>query len=296
MVRTIETTNLCLSYNNRLILDNVSLSLNSGKITALIGPNGAGKSSAFRILAGLVKPEQGEVKIDNRKLRSFEELRKHCGYLLESPDFYPYLSGKKNLELLIQISGSNASADELLNLVGLSKESNKKVQNYSRGMKQRLGFAQVLIDDPDFLILDEPFNGLDPEVKEQMLDHLGSLKNRGKGILVSTHLLEDIEFIADDFVLLNKGQVFMKGNMVDSHTEKQNVTLYFSRPIPEVGAIFPELSVLSDKLKLMATIGETEELIKELNRLLGIVPYRITRSSVLHDKYMEIANEQAHTY
>lgn len=294
-MRTIETTNLCLSYNNRTVLENVSLTLNSGRITALIGPNGAGKSSAFRILAGLVKPEQGEARIDGRKLNSFEELRSHCGYLLESPDFYPYLSGKKNLELLIQISGSTANAGELLELVGLSKESNKKVQHYSRGMKQRLGFAQVLIDDPDFLILDEPFNGLDPEVKEQMLEHLDSLKKKGKGILVSTHLLEDMEFIADDFVLLNKGQVYLKSNMEENHNEKQNVTLFFSKPIPEIAALMPELTVLTDKLKLMATISETENLLKELYRI-DLVPYRITRSSVLHDKYMEIANEAAHNY
>ena len=295
MVRTIETTNLCLSYNNRLILDNISLSLNSGIITALIGPNGAGKSSAFRILAGLVKPEQGEVKLDGLKIKSFEDLRKHCGYLLESPDFYPYLSGKKNLELLIQISGSKVKAEELLDLVGLGNESNKKIQRYSKGMKQRLGFAQVLIDGPDFLILDEPFNGFDPEVKEKMLDLLVSLKNKGKGILVSTHLLEDIENIADDFVLLNKGKVFMNGNMAESHSERQNVTLYFSKILPDIAVLMPELTILNDKLKLLATIAETEELIKKLNQL-GMLPYRITRSSILHDKYMEIANEQADKY
>ena len=117
-MRKIESTNLCLSYNNRRVLDKVRISINAGKITALIGPNGAGKSSAFRILAGLVKPEQGEVQIDGIKQNSFEELRQHCGYMLESPDFYPYLSGKKNLELLIQISGSKVRAEELLELVG----------------------------------------------------------------------------------------------------------------------------------------------------------------------------------
>ncbi len=291
-MNTIEATNLCLSYNRRNILDNVSLTLNSGKITALIGPNGAGKSSAFRILAGLVKPEKGRVKTDDKILESFEELRQYCGYLLESPDFYPYLNGKQNLELLIKITGSKVKAAELLELVGLGNEPTKKVQHYSRGMKQRLGFAQALIDDPGFLILDEPFNGLDPEVKEQMLDHLVSLKNSGKGILVSTHLLEDIENIADDFILLNKGKVFLTGKMVDSHTERQNVTLFFSKPITDFDFQMPEMNVLHDKLELMATIGETEELLKKLNKL-GITPFRITRSSILHDKYMEIANEQA---
>ena len=289
-MNTIEATNLCLSYNRRKILDNVSLSLNSGKITALIGPNGAGKSSAFRILAGLVKPEKGRVRMDDKILESFEELRQYCGYLLESPDFYPYLNGKQNLELLIKITGSKAKAGKLMELVGLGNEPGKKVQHYSRGMKQRLGFVQALIDDPGFLILDEPFNGLDPEVKEQMLEHLVSLKNRGKGILVSTHLLEDIENIADDFVLLSKGKVFLTGKMVDSHTERQNVTLFFSKPVSDIAFQIPELNVLHDKLKLMATIGETEELLRKLNKL-GITPFRITRSSILHDKYMEIAND-----
>lgn len=291
-MRIIETSNICLNYNKHTILENVSLSLKQGQITALIGPNGAGKSSAFRILAGLVKPEKGDVRIDGKKLNSFEELRTYCGYLLESPDFYPYLSGKKNLELLIQITKSKISADELLRVVGLDKEPGKKVQHYSRGMKQRLGFAQVLISDPDFLILDEPFNGLDPEVKEQMLNHLLALKDKGKGILVSTHLLEDIEFIADDFILLNKGKVYLKGNMDDNVNEKQNVTLYFSKPLDKTVEKLQGCTIIKDKIKLTATISETEELLKKLNQI-NEVPYRITRSSVLHDKYMEIANDSA---
>jgi ABC-2 type transport system ATP-binding protein len=291
-VRIIETSNINLIYNNHNILEDVSLSLKQGQITALIGPNGAGKSSAFRILAGLVKPEKGEVWVDNKKLNCFDQLRHCCGYLLESPDFYPYLSGKKNLELLLRISKAKISADELLMIVGLTKESGKKVQHYSRGMKQRLGFAQALINDPDFLILDEPFNGLDPEVKEQMLNHLLAIKDKGKGILVSTHLLEDIEFIADDFVLLNKGKVYLTGKMEDNHNEKQNVTLYFSKPPGEIVEKLPGCTLLKDKIKLTATIGETEELLKKLNQL-NVVPYRVTRSSILHDKYMEIANDSA---
>lgn len=292
-MRTIEASNLCLNYSRRSILDKVSLTLKSGRITALIGPNGAGKSSAFRILAGLVKPENGLAEIDGKTLGSFEELRQYCGYMLESPDFYQYLSGKKNLDLLIQISGSKANADELLQMVGLSNESNKKVQHYSKGMKQRLGFAQVLINNPDFLILDEPFNGLDPEVKAQMLELLVSLKNNGKGILVSTHLLEDIEFIADEFILLNKGRVYLKSNMEENQNEKQKVTLYFSKAIPDKVVLMPELQILSDQIQFMATKSQTEELLRKLHRM-DLVPYRITRSSILHDKYMEIANDTPH--
>jgi ABC-2 type transport system ATP-binding protein len=287
-VRSIETKNIELTYGSQKILDKVGFSLCSGKITALIGPNGAGKSSAFRILAGLVKPDAGEVCIDNKVANSFEELRKFCGYLLESPDFYPYLSGKKNLDLLIRLSGSKAESMELLKLVGLEKEADKKVQNYSRGMKQRLGFAQVMIDNPDFFILDEPFNGLDPEVKEHMLDFLITLKNQGKGILVSTHLLEDIENIADDFILLNKGKVVLQGGMQNFRDSRQNVTLFFSQSLPDVKIAGIEFEISGDTLRLMASIQETEELLQKLF-LIGHIPYRVTRSSVLHDRYMEIA-------
>lgn len=286
-MRIIETKKLNLRYKNRTILNDVGLTLKSGKITALIGPNGAGKSSAFRILAGLVKPETGQAFLDTIQLSSFEELRNHCGYLLESPDFYPYLSGEKNLDLLIQISNSKVTSKELLQKVGLQKEANKKVQHYSRGMKQRLGFAQTLINEPDFLILDEPFNGLDPEVKKEMLELLITLKHQGKGILVSTHLLEDIEAIADNFILLNQGKVYLKSNMEDNKTERQKVVLFFSNQIDKSIFNSQEITVESNQIELMASISETEEFLVNLSKL-NLIPYKITRSSILHDKYMEI--------
>ena len=286
-MKIFEAQNVSLSYGRQKILDKLDISLKSGSISALIGPNGAGKSSAFRILAGLVKPDAGELYVDKAKLNNFEDLRKHCGYLLESPDFYPYLSGKKNLELLISLSGSKAEASELLELVGLEQEAGKKVQKYSRGMKQRLGIAQIMIDDPDFLILDEPFNGLDPEVKEQMLQLLVSLKNQGKGILLSTHLLEDIENIADEFILLQKGKVFMKGDMKIYRNERQSLTLYFSMPLNDFHMEGIHIDPSVGSMQLMASIEETEELLKKLY-LKGLIPYRMNRSSILHDKYMEI--------
>ncbi|MCX6303762.1 MAG: ABC transporter ATP-binding protein [Bacteroidetes bacterium] len=283
----IEARDLVLRYGSQTILDKVSFSLQSGRITALIGPNGAGKSSAFRIMAGLVTPEHGEAWFDHVLLKSFKDLRKSCGYLLEAPDFYPYLSGKENLDLLIRLSGSHADAASLLELVGLADAADKKVRNYSRGMKQRLGMAQVMTDDPAYLILDEPFNGLDPEVREQMLAFLTRMKNQGKGILVSTHQLDDIETITDDFIFLNRGVVFLSGAMHDYHDERQNVTLFFSTPLPgdfDPGAGFTRSP---NTLKATLGIGETEDLLKNLYAK-GLVPYRVNRSGILHDKYMEM--------
>lgn len=287
-MRKLEVQNLALSYGNQQILNGIDFTVTQGKITALIGPNGAGKSSAFRVLAGLVKPDSGKVFLDDKELKSFNEIRKLCGYLLETADFYTYLTGKKNLDLFIGLTNSKADALDLLEKVGLGLAANKKVQHYSRGMKQRLGLAQVLIDNPSFLILDEPFNGLDPEVKKQILQLLVDLKKQGKGILVSTHLLEDIEAIADDFILLNEGEVYLSGSMESYRKDKQNVTLYFEETLPNHLEIGFDYSIKSNTIKLSASIQETKTVVEKLQRL-GFIPYKIERSSILYDKYMEIA-------
>ena len=286
-MRKLEIQNMALSYGNQRILKGIDFEITEGKITALIGPNGAGKSSAFRVLAGLVAPDSGKISLDEKPLKDFNSLRNHCGYLLESADFYPYLSGKKNLDLFIGLTNSTADALSLLEKVGLSQAANKKVQQYSRGMKQRLGLAQVLIDNPSFLILDEPFNGLDPEVKEQILTLLVDLKNQGKGILVSTHLLEDIELIADDFILLNQGEIYLAGSMESYQIDKQNVTFHFDKNLPNSLGIDLDYSIKNNILRLKASIEETKMVMKKLFEL-EYIPYKVERSSILYDKYMEI--------
>jgi ABC-type multidrug transport system ATPase subunit len=287
-VRKLEIQNMALSYGDQRILKGIDFVITEGKITALIGPNGAGKSSAFRVLAGLVAPDSGKVVLDQKELKSFNNLKKHCGYLLETADFYSYLSGKKNMKLFIGLTNSKADVSDLLEKVGLSKAANKKVQHYSRGMKQRLGLAQVLIDNPSFLILDEPFNGLDPEVKEQILQLLVDLKKQGKGILVSTHLLEEIEAIADDFILLNQGEIYLSGSMESYRIDKQNVTFHFEEALPNLLEIGFEYAIKANTLLISASIQETKIVLKNLHDL-GFIPYKIERSSILYDKYMEIA-------
>lgn len=287
-MRKLQIQNLALSYGNQIILKGIDFELSEGKITALIGPNGAGKSSAFRVLAGLVAPDSGKIFLDQQELKNFNILKNHCGYLLETADFYTYLSGKKNLELFIGLTNSTADALNLLEKVGLSQAANKKVQQYSRGMKQRLGLAQVLIDNPSFLILDEPFNGLDPEVKAQIFKLLVELKKQGKGILVSTHLLEDIEVIADDFILLNQGEIYLSGSMKSYRTDKQKVVLYFEESLPNDIKMEFDFFIEDNKIELSASIQETKTVVKKLLGL-GFIPYKIERSSILSDKYMEIA-------
>ena len=286
-MRKLDIKNITLSYDEQPIVKGISFSISEGKITALIGPNGAGKSSTFRILSGLVHPDNGTVFLNGIQMKNFDDLRNHCGYLLETADFYTYLSGKKNLELLINLTKSSANAMELLEMVGLAKDADKKVQHYSKGMKQRLGLAQVLIDNPSFLILDEPFNGLDPEVKELILKLLTNLKIKGKGILVSTHLLEDIETIADDFILLNEGEIYLSGSMDTFASDRQNVKMHFEKPLPQNLNLAFENRKNGNILSLKANEKETQTILKELYEL-DFIPYKIDRSSLLYDKYMEI--------
>lgn len=285
----LQLNNISLNYSEQLVLDNISFSLTSGRILALIGPNGAGKSSTMRVMAGLVTPDAGTASINNKPL-CFQELRGHFGYFIESPSFYNYLTAKQNLDLLLRMEHSDQKSEDLIERVGLTHAGNKKFSQFSKGMKQRLGIAQTLIGHPEFLILDEPFNGLDPEVKAQLMDLVTDLAhNQGTGVLVTSHLLADLEQIADDFVLLNKGSIHLQGRVSDYINERQRVTLLFSKPIhivPE--GTFEVVEHTATKLLIKASTEETEDLLLKLSAK-GLAPFSVQRSDLLHEKYMEIA-------
>jgi ABC-type multidrug transport system ATPase subunit len=287
---TLQIKNLALSYNSQQVLQDVSFELITGRIMALIGPNGAGKSSTMRVIAGLVRPEEGHAELNGEKL-TFNALRKHFGFFIESPSFYNYLTAKENLDLLIRISGSNQKSEDLIELVGLSHAGKKKFSMFSKGMKQRLGIAQTLIGDPNFLVLDEPFNGLDPEVKAQLMDLVINLAaEKNKGVLVTSHLLADLEQMADDFVLLNKGNIHLKGRVSDYINEKQRVTMLFNQDLPKQLDLsaYTFLEQEANSLLLRATAAETESLLLALAAN-GVAPYSVQRSDLLHEKYMELA-------
>jgi len=286
---TLTITDVSLTYGEQLVLNKVSFSLHGGRILALIGPNGAGKSSTMRVMAGLVKPDSGTATYNGAQL-DFQELRKHFGYFIESPSFYNYLSAKQNLDLLLRMQNSPQKSEDLIERVGLTHAANKTFSQFSKGMKQRLGIAQTLIGQPEFLILDEPFNGLDPEVKAQLMDLVIDLaRNHGTGVLVTSHLLADLEQMADDFVLLNQGGIHLQGRVSDYVNEKQRVTLLFSKPISRLPEMpFEVLENTGNKLLIKASAQETEQLLLTLAAQ-GIAPYSVQRSDLLHEKYMEIA-------
>ena len=208
----IETHGLSKHFGQRKAVDGLTISIPAGTIAGFVGPNGAGKTTTIRLLLGLVRPSAGSATILGQPLTHPERYLPHVGALIEAPAFYPSLSGRTNLEVLARLGGHPRSrVDQLLELVELSDRARDPVRTYSQGMKQRLGVAMALLPDPDLLILDEPANGLDPLGIIQMRDLLRHLREQGKTIFLSSHLLGELERVADWLVMLHQGKALFSG-------------------------------------------------------------------------------------
>jgi ABC-2 type transport system ATP-binding protein len=214
-MNTIVISNLSKSYGKEPktvhVVKNISLSILSGTVFGLIGPNGAGKTSTIKMLVGLSHPTQGSVTIKGES--PFDaHLRAKIGFMPESPTFYQYLTGEEFLDFvatLFNMEHKEKRINEVLHEVDLMHAKHTRIRNYSKGMLQRLGLAQSIINNPDILFLDEPLDGLDPlgraEVKKIILD----LKHQGKTIFINTHILSDVEEICDTVGIMDKGDMLM---------------------------------------------------------------------------------------
>jgi ABC-2 type transport system ATP-binding protein len=199
-------------FGQRKAVDGLTISIPAGTIAGFVGPNGAGKTTTIRLLLGLVRPNGGTASILGQPLTHPERYLARVGALIEAPAFYPSLSGRTNLEVLARLGDHPRSCvGQLLELVELSDRARDPVRTYSQGMKQRLGVAMALLPDPDLLILDEPANGLDPLGIIQMRDLLRRLREQGKTIFLSSHLLGELEQVADWFVILHQGKALFSG-------------------------------------------------------------------------------------
>lgn len=212
----ISITNLRKKFGAIQALDDLCFQVNKGDVFGFLGPNGSGKSTTIRILTSLVKPDSGSVSLfglDIQKSRT--RILSAVGALVERPSFYEHLSAAKNLVLLLKYSGRDVikqDIEDTLELVGLKGREDDKVRHYSEGMKQRLGIAQAIIHQPDLLILDEPFNNLDPQGVKDIRDIVGRLnKEKEITIVISSHKLDEIEKLANRMVLINKGKTVAEG-------------------------------------------------------------------------------------
>ena len=205
----IEIRNVLLRLDGKSILNNISLTLEPGKIYGLVGSNGSGKTMLMKCICGFVHPTEGEIKMDGRRVGKDVDYLPNAGIIIETPGFIPYMSGKSNLKNLALIRNQigNYEIEEALRSVGLDPNLKKHVSKYSLGMRQRLGIAQAIMEDPDILLLDEPLNGLDNEGVEEIRKVLLSLKEKGKLIILASHSKEDIQILCDTVFRMDHGKI-----------------------------------------------------------------------------------------
>jgi ABC-2 type transport system ATP-binding protein len=223
----IETVNLTRSYNHQKAVDSLSFTVNEGEVFGFLGPNGAGKSTTLLMLLGLSRPSGGSAKVCGLDpLRDSRKVKRRVGYLPENVGFYADLDAVQSLEYVAGLNGIQKNKvsekiDELLDLIGLKKDARKKVGAYSRGMKQRLGIAEVLIKDPKVLFLDEPTLGLDPDGAIRLIELVESLnRDRNITVLLSSHNLHQVQKISHRVGIMINGKMVATGSIENLAKEK----------------------------------------------------------------------------
>lgn len=205
----IDVKSLNLTLSKTHILKDISVSFSEGKIHGLIGRNGSGKTMLMKCVCGFIKPTSGEITVDGKIVGRDVDFPKDMGIIIETPGFIPYYSGYKNLKLLAGLNNKigREEIQKSMEQVGLDPKLKRHVRKYSLGMRQRLGLAQAIMENPKILILDEPFNGLDKEGVKDMREYLLSYKEQGKTIIICSHSAEDISVLCDTVHEMDKGVI-----------------------------------------------------------------------------------------
>lgn len=239
----IEIDNLTKTFNensnrNKIIaLDNVSLKIEQGIIFGLLGQNGAGKTTLLKILLGIFHKTSGSFSLFNNEISSYK-IKSRIGYLPENHKFPNYLTGIETLKFFGKLSGVDSNhlekkINELIDKLNMSQWIKNKVKTYSKGMLQRLGLAQALINDPDLIFLDEPTDGVDPIGRKEIRNILLDLKEQSKTIFLNSHILSEVELITDRVAILNKGKLILEGDVKELTTEKEEYKILSQNSIED---------------------------------------------------------------
>jgi ABC-2 type transport system ATP-binding protein len=220
----IETRALTRPFGSKVAVDDLNLLVLAAGVYGFLGPNGAGKTTAIRMLLGLIKPDAGEISLFGASLKANRRsLMRQVGALVESPSLYPHLTGRENLEVTRRLLGAPTKlVAEALHTVRLEQDAERRVKEYSLGMRQRLGLALALLNKPQLLILDEPTNGLDPAGIHEMRDLIKRLPGEyGVTVFLSSHLLSEVEQIADRIGIINSGKLLFQGSLVELQSRQR---------------------------------------------------------------------------
>lgn len=231
----------------KTIVEDISFDMHEGEIIGLLGPNGSGKTTIMRMLVGLTKTTKGEVYCFEKPLGLGKvKMLKEVGAMIETPEFYNYMSGWSNLKQMARVCGKKVSRvrmKELVEFVGLSQVIRKKVKTYSLGMRQRLGLAQALLNDPKILILDEPVNGLDPQGVQDFRNKLKEIAATGVSILISSHLLDEIEKVSDRVIVIEKGRIIADDKLDRLVADETVKTLISTYDVEKAEVLVRELGI-----------------------------------------------------
>ena len=229
---TVELTNICKTYDHFVAVDALSLRIQPGTVHGLLGPNGAGKTSTLRMLIGIIVPDAGEIRVFGEPLCRVHIRR--MGYLPEERGLYRKMKVRDHLAFLGELKGlnrgeANTRAQRWCERLGLSAWTNKKVEELSKGMQQKVQFIAALLHEPDLIVMDEPFSGLDPANTVELKDALLELKKAGKTILLSTHRMDQAERLCDSICLINNGRAVLQGDLsgIKASYGKRNVQIKY---------------------------------------------------------------------
>ncbi|PLT29062.1 ABC transporter ATP-binding protein [Peribacillus deserti] len=304
-VNALEVRSLTKVIGKKRIVDDVSFSVHKGEIFGLLGPNGAGKTTIIRMIVSLIKRTNGAVIVNGNNLdEQFKETMSEIGAIVENPEFYKYMSGYKNLKHYANMAIKEVSDErikEVARLVKLEDAIHQKVKTYSLGMRQRLGVAQALLHNPSLLILDEPTNGLDPQGIREFRDYLHSLAREGISVLVSSHLLSEMQLMCDRFAIIEKGRLIHISSMKETMEEDQAAEVVFEVSDSKKAADVLKNQVAASKIKVISeeqfSVYVERTGISTINKLLisnDIDVYGISRvTATLEDRFLEITNKEA---
>ena len=286
-------------YGQTLAVDDLSFTVDSGVVTGFLGPNGSGKSTTMRALLGLVRPTSGRALVLGKPFSELTHPVRSVGASLDAKDVHPGRSGRSHLRTLAAAAGLPTSrVDDVLAMTELTPARDRRVKGYSMGMRQRLALAAALLGDPRILMLDEPANGLDPQGMRWLRDILRALASEGRAVLISSHVLSEVEQTVDEVVVIGAGRLVMQGSLADLVTRDQRPALVRSPRAPELRELLEAsgASVSADGRPdtLLVHHASTEQ-IGTLAAEHGIALFELTRSvGTLEDRFLELTGEGGH--
>ena len=276
-------------------LDGLDMEIREGEIYGLLGPNGAGKTTALKIITGLIRPTSGEIKIFDKS--DPLKARERIGFLPENPSFYPHLTGGELLGFYARLYNISLSAEEVeekMNTVGLKKSLDKRIGGYSKGMIQRIGFAQAIIGNPDFVVLDEPLSGLDPLGRREIKDLIVKINKKGKTVLFSSHILSDVEAICSRVEIIINGRMKQVGSLREilkkdiRYVEIEFKGIKDLKTLNKYGKIKSESGINHLRIEEEKNRDKAiNEIIKNKGQILSVIPVKKT----LEEHFMRAINE-----